>query len=150
MLDLIESVSEGFPTYSSITHNLSSSSAHRAYMTEIVMKRTLNRKSSIHSSILTSICDKLVSKKKVESVHCLYSYITVCSLFLQMQSVIYDCSSTLSNFIYFSVLFMFQNVLNFYRNLNLFVWESASSWGLVLKRISKTSEAVLTVALTVV
>ena len=37
--DLIESVSEGFPTYSSSAYNLSLSSAHRPDMTEILLKK---------------------------------------------------------------------------------------------------------------
>ena len=37
--DLIESVSEGFLTYSSISHSLSSSSAHHPDVTERLLKR---------------------------------------------------------------------------------------------------------------
>ena len=40
MLDLIESVSEGFPTYFAIAHSFSLSSANRPDMTKILMKRT--------------------------------------------------------------------------------------------------------------
>ena len=40
ILNLIESVSEGFPSYSSIAHSLSLSSVNRPDMTEILMKRT--------------------------------------------------------------------------------------------------------------
>ena len=45
ILNLIESVSEGFPSYSSIAHSLSLSSTHRPDITEILLKRTENRKS---------------------------------------------------------------------------------------------------------
>ena len=38
--DLIESVSEGFLTYSSIAHSLSLSSEHRPDMAEILLERT--------------------------------------------------------------------------------------------------------------
>ena len=40
--DLIESVSKGFLTYSSIAQNLLSSSIHRLYMTEILLERSKN------------------------------------------------------------------------------------------------------------
>ena len=40
ILDLIESVSEGFPTYSSIAHSLSLSTSHCPDMTEILLNRT--------------------------------------------------------------------------------------------------------------
>ena len=46
--DLIESVSEGFLTYSSIAHSLSLSSKHRPDMTEILFK---GRKIASHPSI---------------------------------------------------------------------------------------------------
>ena len=38
ILNLIESVSEDFPSYSSIAHNFSLSSARRPDMTEILLK----------------------------------------------------------------------------------------------------------------
>ena len=49
--DLIETVSEGFLSYSSITQSLSLSTYQCPDLTEILLKRTLNRTSSIHSSI---------------------------------------------------------------------------------------------------
>ena len=48
--DLIESVSEGFPFYSSIAHSLSLSSKNSPNMNEILLKWTKNRNSSIHVS----------------------------------------------------------------------------------------------------
>ena len=39
-MNLIESVSEGFPTYTSIAHSLSLSSKHRPDVIEILLKRT--------------------------------------------------------------------------------------------------------------
>ena len=50
--DLIESVSEGFVTYSSIAHNLSVSSAHRPDMTLIPLKRMQIRKAFILPSVV--------------------------------------------------------------------------------------------------
>ena len=49
ILNVIESVSEDFPIYSSIAHSLSLSSAHRPDMTEILLKR---HKIASHPSIL--------------------------------------------------------------------------------------------------